>query len=101
MRSRVDINADHILELFGELRIVRQLERLDTVRRKLMSLQNALHQPQTDPDRLCKHPAGPMRRRSCGGPLTSSITFRTVSPAAAACREGVSCRAAARRRPPP
>src|SRR5258705_6526658 len=62
--GRVDIETDHILELLGEPRIVRQLERSDTVRCKLVGLQNALHRPQADPDRLCEHPSGPMSGRS-------------------------------------
>ena len=58
--GRIDIETDHILELFGELWIVRQLERSDTVRCKLVGLQHALDRPQADPDRLCEHPSGPM-----------------------------------------
>jgi hypothetical protein len=59
--GRVDIEADHIPELRGELRILRQLERPDAVRCELVCLKDALHRPQADPCRLCQHPSGPMR----------------------------------------
>ena len=39
MGGRIDVEADDVLELVGELRIVRQLERPDPVRRELMGLQ--------------------------------------------------------------
>src|SRR6516162_3948179 len=46
--GRVDIETDHIPELVGELRIVRQLECPDTMRRELVGLEDALHRPQAD-----------------------------------------------------
>jgi len=41
-----------VLELLSEVRVVRQLERPDAMRRELMGLQNALHRPQAHPRRL-------------------------------------------------
>src|SRR6266567_3213325 len=56
--GRVDVEADDVPELRGELRVVRQLERPDAVRRELVGLENALHRPQADTCRLRQHPAG-------------------------------------------
>src|SRR5262249_33662266 len=46
--GRVDVEADDVPELRGELRVVRQLERPDAVRRELVGLESALHRPQAD-----------------------------------------------------
>src|SRR5262249_54341379 len=59
MGGRVDVETDHIPELFGERRIVRQLERPDTMRRELVGLEDALHRPQADTHRPGQHPASP------------------------------------------
>ena len=68
MGGRIDVEADDVLELLGELRVVRQLERSDAMRRELVGLKDALHRPQADARRLRQHPAGPVgcfsRRRS-------------------------------------
>ena len=68
--GRIDIKADDVPELVGKLRVVRQLECPDAVRRKLVSLQDALHRAQADPGRLGQFPAGPVgclpgRRPQC------------------------------------
>src|SRR5215472_16631742 len=42
MGGRIDVETDQIPELFGERRIVRQLERPDTMRRELVDLEDAL-----------------------------------------------------------
>ena len=39
MGRRIDIEADDVAELVGELRVVRQLEGADAVRRELVGLQ--------------------------------------------------------------
>src|SRR5262249_38920862 len=57
MGGRIDVETDHIPELFGERRIVRQLERPDTMRRELVGLEDA-------------SVASPG-----GGPVTRSMTF--------------------------
>ena len=55
-------------ELVGELRIVRQLEGPDAVRRELVGLEDALDRAQADIRRLGQHPSGPVsglaRRRA-------------------------------------
>jgi hypothetical protein len=60
MGGRIDVEADNVLELVGELRIVRQLECPDAMRRELVGLEDALHRPQADPYRLGQHPSRPM-----------------------------------------
>ena len=60
MGGRIDVEADDVLEFLGELRVVRQLERPDAMRRELVRLQDALHRAQADPGRLGQHPAGPV-----------------------------------------
>ena len=61
MSGRIDVEADDVPQLLGEPRIVRQLERTDTMRLKLVGLKDALHRPQADPCRLGQHTAGPVR----------------------------------------
>jgi D-isomer specific 2-hydroxyacid dehydrogenase, NAD binding domain len=56
----VDVEADNVLEFLRELRVVRQLERLDAMRGKLVSRKNALHRSQAHACRLRQHSAGPM-----------------------------------------
>ena len=58
--GRIDVEADHVLELLGELRIVRQLERADAVRRELVGIEDALHGAQAHAGRLRQHPPGPV-----------------------------------------
>ena len=102
MGGRIDVEADDVLELLGELRVVRQLEGPDAVRRELVGLQDALHRAQADAGRLGQHPAGPVggfARRRPERQIDHPLHGRR--PAAAACRACASCRAAARRRPPP
>ena len=60
MGGRIDVEADDVLELLGELRVVRQLERADAMRRELVGLEDALHRTQAHPRRLRQHPAGPV-----------------------------------------
>ena len=61
MSGRVDIEADNVPELVGELRVLRQLEGADAVRGELMGLENALDRAQADTYRLGQHPPGPVR----------------------------------------
>jgi len=61
MSGRVDIEADNVPELVGELRVLRQLEGADAVRGELMGLENALDRAQADAYRLGQHPPGPVR----------------------------------------
>jgi hypothetical protein len=43
MGGRIDVEADHILELLREFRIGRQLEHADAMRRELVGLKDPLH----------------------------------------------------------
>src|SRR5262249_42576172 len=60
MGRRIDVETNNILEFFRELRIVRQLEGADAMRRKLVGLKNALHRSQAHAGRLRQHSARPM-----------------------------------------
>ena len=70
MGGRIDVKADDVLELVSELRVCRQLERADAMRRELVGLKDTLHRTQAHTRRLRQHPAGPVscfsRRRSEG-----------------------------------
>src|SRR5258707_10370833 len=66
--GRIDIETDDVPELFGKFRVVRQLERPDTVRREPMGFENALHRTQAHPDRLGQLPAGPLGSLPKRGP---------------------------------
>ena len=58
----IDVEPDNVLELFSKFWVVRQLERLNSVRSELVRLQDALDRPQAHPCGLCQHPAGPLGR---------------------------------------
>jgi hypothetical protein len=60
MGWRIDIEADDIRELFGELRVRRQLERAYAMRRELMGFQDTLHRTQAHSRRLRDHPSAPV-----------------------------------------
>jgi hypothetical protein len=60
MVGRIDVETDDILELGGEVRIVRQFERANAVRRDPVGFEDALSQTQADARRLRQHPARPM-----------------------------------------
>jgi hypothetical protein len=68
MGGRIDVEAGDVFELVGKLRVGRQLEHTDAMRRELVRLEDTLHRTQTCPRRLRQHPAGPVgffsRRRS-------------------------------------
>src|ERR1700682_2533686 len=42
MGGRIDVEADDVFEFLGELRVVRQLERADAMRRELVGLEDTL-----------------------------------------------------------
>ncbi len=60
MGGRIDIEADDVFEFLGELRVVRQLERADAMRRELVGFENTLHRTQAHPCGFRQHPAGPV-----------------------------------------
>ena len=59
---RVQVEADDVLHLGGELRIVRQLEGPDPVRLQAVRRPDPLHAAMADPGRLGHRPASPVRR---------------------------------------
>jgi hypothetical protein len=102
MGGRIDLEADDVFEFLGELRVVRQLERADAMRRELVGLKDTLHRTQA-------HPCGPSLAsgRSSGllRPAAARAPGRPLPArcrsAAVACRACAFCRAKALRRPPP
>jgi hypothetical protein len=73
--GRIDVETDHVPEFLGELRIVRKLERPDTVRRELVGLEDALHRSQADPHVLASIRPVHWVVSPGGGPVTRSMTF--------------------------
>src|SRR5215475_12012972 len=61
--GRVDIEADDVMQLGRELRVVRQLELPDPVRLEAMGTPDPLHRADADPDRLRHRRAGPVAGR--------------------------------------
>ena len=61
MGGRIDIEADDISELLGELRVVGELERLHPVRRETVGLPDALHADGADAGRLGHRAHAPVR----------------------------------------
>lgn len=59
---RVDIEADDVPELVGELGILRQLESADVVGSELVGFQDALHRAQADAGGRGQHAARPVGR---------------------------------------
>src|ERR1700722_21010678 len=66
--GRIDIETDDVPELLDKLRVLRQFERPDTVRRELVSFQDALHRTQAHSGRLGKFPARPVGALARRGP---------------------------------
>jgi hypothetical protein len=62
VRRRVDVQADDVLELGGELRVFGQLEGPDAVGLETVRPPDPLHRAQADPGRLGHCPAGPVGR---------------------------------------
>src|SRR5271154_1882208 len=54
MGGRIDVEADAVFELLGELRVRRQLECADAMRRELVSLEDTLHRTQAHSRRFCR-----------------------------------------------
>src|SRR3979409_2339582 len=95
MGGRIDVEADDVFEFLGELRVVRQLERADAMRRELVGLEDTLHRAQAPPCGLRQHPAGPVgcfsrAARAPGRPLSARCRS-----AAGACRPCAAYRASA------
>ena len=60
---RIDIQADHVHELGGELRVARALEAAHAMRLQLVRLPDALHRAQREAGRCGHRPASPVGRR--------------------------------------
>ena len=101
MGGRIDVEADDIAELLGELGVVGELECLHPVRRQAVGLPDALHA-----DRRRCRPPWPSRGRSsawsrrAGRRASGRSRAGRSQRAAAACRACASCRAAGHRRLP-
>ena len=63
---RINVEADDVFELLGELGIVRQFECANAVRGKLIGRENALHRAQANARRVRQHPPRPVRGFSWG-----------------------------------
>ena len=100
MGGRIDIETDDVPELLDKLRVLRQFERPDTVRRELVSFQDALHRTQAHSGRLGKFPARPVGRPAAA-PRPDRPPAERCWAAAGAYQACASCRATALRRPPP
>jgi hypothetical protein len=73
--GRIDIETDDVPELLDKLRVLRQFERPDTVRRELVSeLQDALHRTQAHSGRLGKFRPVQWVLSPGGGPKARSTT---------------------------
>jgi hypothetical protein len=60
IRLEIDIETDDVFEFLGELRVFRQLERADAMRRELVGFENTLHRTQAHPGGFRQHPASPV-----------------------------------------
>src|SRR5512144_404202 len=74
MRRRVDVEADHVLQLVGKLRIVGELELADPVRRETMAAPDALHRGDADPVALAIAAAVQWVASPGGSPAVNSTT---------------------------
>src|SRR5580698_6767811 len=63
MRRRIDIQADNVGHLSGEIRVARSFERADPMRLEVERLPDALDRPQGYAGGFGHRPARPMRRR--------------------------------------
>lgn len=102
MGGRIDIEADDVLEFLGELRVVRQLERTDAMRRELVGFEDL----RCTERRLTPAAFASIRPVQWvvspgGGPSARSTTLCTVPVGSGGLPGFRSCRALALRHPPP
>jgi hypothetical protein len=76
---RIQIKADDVGHLLGELRIARALKTAHPMRLQLMRLPDVLHRAQRDPDGLGHRPTGPCVAPGGGSPQVSATARATVS----------------------
>ena len=60
MGGRIDVEADDVFELLSELRVRRQLERANAMRRELVGLEDTLHRSQAHSRRFRQHSTSPV-----------------------------------------
>ena len=58
MGGRIDVETDNVLELRRELRVGRQLEGANAMRRQSVRFEDALHRTQAHASRFRQHPTG-------------------------------------------
>ena len=85
---RIDVEADDVLELGGEVRIVGQLELAHPMGLETMRSPDALHRADADPDRLGHRRRGPVGRLAGGGPAVRSITRAITAWSSGGLRDG-------------
>src|SRR5437870_4049220 len=78
MGGRIDIEADDVLEFLGELRVVRQLERTDAMRRELVGFEDTLYRTQAHPAAFASIRPVQWVVSPGGGPSARSTTLCTV-----------------------
>jgi hypothetical protein len=57
---RIHVEADDVLDLLGESKVIRELQTAHPIRLEAMSIRDALDRPQEDPDGLRHGAAGPV-----------------------------------------
>ena len=60
MGGRIDVETNNVLELRRELRVGRQLEGVNAMRRQSVRFEDALHRTQAHASRFRQHPTGPV-----------------------------------------
>src|ERR1700737_1461618 len=86
--ARIDVDADDVFEFLGELRVVRQLERADAMRRKLVGLEDTLHERRLTPAAFASIRPVQWVASPGGGPSARSTTLCTV-PVGSGCLPGL------------
>src|SRR5260221_9398543 len=79
MGGRIDVEADNVFELLGELRIVRQFKRPDAMRGELVGRKDALHHRKLTPAAFASIRPVQWVASPGGGPSARSTTRCTVS----------------------
>ena len=81
VRRRIDVKADHVPQLVGELRVIRELELAHPVRRETVAVPDALHGRNADPGGLGhrrRRPVGRLAGRVAGRQLDHPRDHRLV-----------------------
>ena len=81
MRRRIDVEADHVLQLVGELRVVGELELAHPVWCQAVAVPDALHRGNADaggPGHRRRRPVGRLAGRIAGRPFDHARDHRLV-----------------------